>query len=41
MGCDGGDTCTLLEWLVDNNIGIQQEKDYPLVLQTKTCKLKK
>ncbi|KAL1110157.1 hypothetical protein AAG570_008234 [Ranatra chinensis] len=41
MGCNGGDTCSLLAWLVDNNIKIALEKDYPLVLQTQTCKLSK
>lgn len=40
MGCDGGDTCNLLQWLVDNNVGIQEEAEYPLVLKTQTCKLK-
>nr|BAN20733.1 cysteine-type endopeptidase [Riptortus pedestris] len=40
MGCDGGDTCNLLQWLVDNDVGIQEEKEYPLLLKTGTCKLK-
>lgn len=40
LGCDGGDTCNLLQWIVDNDVGIQEEEDYPLVLKTEQCKLK-
>lgn len=27
-GCDGGDSCLLLEWLVENKIKIRTEGDY-------------
>ena len=40
MGCDGGDTCNLLQWIIDNNVSIKEEQDYPLVLKTEVCKLK-
>lgn len=40
LGCDGGDTCSLLIWLADNKIKIQTEKAYPLVLHNQVCKLK-
>lgn len=38
-GCDGGDICTLLFWMLDNDIGVQKEAAYPLHLRTETCKL--
>lgn len=38
-GCDGGDICTLLYWISDNNIQIRKEFEYPLHLKTETCKL--
>lgn len=28
-GCEGGDSCLLLEWLVQNKIKIRTEKEYP------------
>lgn len=28
-GCDGGDSCFLLEWLVENKIKILTESEYP------------
>lgn len=28
-GCDGGDSCLLLEWLAQNKIKIRTEKEYP------------
>lgn len=28
-GCNGGDSCLLLEWLVQNKIKIRTEKEYP------------
>ncbi|XP_047003560.1 cathepsin O-like [Schistocerca americana] len=40
IGCAGGDTCSLLEWIVAKNISIALEKQYPLTLETQTCKLK-
>ncbi|KAK9497523.1 hypothetical protein O3M35_004228 [Rhynocoris fuscipes] len=33
LGCNGGDTCSLIEWLVFNKINIETEKEYPLVLK--------
>ncbi|GJQ65309.1 hypothetical protein Trydic_g7428 [Trypoxylus dichotomus] len=39
-GCDGGDTCTLLEWLKYNNVSILREDDYPLHLVTEECNIK-
>lgn len=29
-GCDGGDLCLLLEWLVQDKVSIQTEKEYPM-----------
>lgn len=40
LGCNGGDTCSLLDWLVYNNIAIEPEKQYPLNWKTNVCKLK-
>ena len=40
-GCSGGDTCSLLEWLAKKNITIAYENEYPLTLQTGTCKMSK
>lgn len=39
-GCEGGDTCSLLEWLVDKKINIELDNKYPLAWRTQTCKLK-
>lgn len=40
IGCNGGDTCSLLEWLVRNKIQIQTDADYPISNehQNQTCK---
>ena len=40
MGCEGGDTCFLLQWLVDKKIKIELDNEYPLSWKTQTCKLK-
>lgn len=29
-GCEGGDLCLLLEWLVQNKVDIRTDKDYPM-----------
>lgn len=39
LGCNGGDTCSLLDWLEYNNIAIEPEKAYPLNWKTNACKL--
>ncbi|XP_066246128.1 cathepsin O-like [Euwallacea similis] len=36
-GCEGGDTCSLLQWLKDYNITIANEIDYPLKLKDQEC----
>lgn len=41
LGCDGGDTCSLLDWLTENKIKIEVEENYPLKLENGVCKLKK
>lgn len=38
-GCNGGDMCRLLRWLKDGHIPIQTDSEYPLILETKDCKL--
>ncbi|XP_025836792.1 cathepsin O-like [Agrilus planipennis] len=38
-GCLGGDMCTLLQWLTDNNVAIELEEHYPLQLQNEQCKM--
>ncbi|XP_069680512.1 cathepsin O-like [Periplaneta americana] len=40
LGCEGGDTCSLLEWLIDNKTRIETDGKYPLTWTTQTCKLK-
>ncbi|KAK3921726.1 Cathepsin O [Frankliniella fusca] len=40
LGCNGGDTCSLLDWLVYNNVAIEPEKQYPLNWKTNACQLK-
>ncbi|XP_034250554.1 cathepsin O-like [Thrips palmi] len=40
LGCNGGDTCSLLYWLKQNNIAIEPEKQYPLNWKTNACALK-
>lgn len=37
-GCNGGDVCLLLEWIMFNNVSILPEEDYPLQLATEQCK---
>lgn len=39
-GCEGGDSCSLLDWLISSNIQIYPEKTYPLSYETQTCRLK-
>lgn len=39
FGCNGGDTCNLLEWLVDYNISIAFKDEYPID-STTDCKSK-
>lgn len=41
LGCNGGDTCSLIAWLATYKIKVQPEVNYPLTLQTDTCKLNK
>lgn len=40
-GCDGGDMCTLLKWMNDTKVVVEEEQDYPLHLRNEHCKLKK
>jgi hypothetical protein len=40
MGCEGGDTCSLLHWLVDKKINVELDNEYPLAWRTQMCKLK-
>ncbi|XP_068623203.1 cathepsin O-like [Battus philenor] len=37
-GCEGGDICLLLDWLMITNTPVQPEKDYPLKLKDGKCK---
>ncbi|CAG5054083.1 unnamed protein product [Parnassius apollo] len=37
-GCEGGDICLLLDWLMMTNTPVQSDKDYPLKLRDGTCK---
>lgn len=39
-GCEGGDMCSLLQWLQDDKILVQTENSYPLHLRDETCKMK-
>ncbi|XP_018311145.1 cathepsin O [Mycetomoellerius zeteki] len=41
FGCQGGDICSLLSWLLASKTRIISETDYPLTLQTDTCRLHK
>ncbi|XP_018348445.1 PREDICTED: cathepsin O-like [Trachymyrmex septentrionalis] len=41
FGCQGGDICSLLSWLLASKTRIISEIDYPLTLQTDTCRLHK
>jgi hypothetical protein len=40
MGCEGGDTCSLLQWLVDKKVSVELDNEYPLAWKTQMCKLK-
>ncbi|XP_053975133.1 cathepsin O-like [Hylaeus volcanicus] len=41
FGCEGGDICSLLSWLLVSKVEIFQESSYPLTRQTSMCKLNK
>lgn len=41
FGCEGGDICSLLEWLIGSKTRILLEKTYPLTRVTDTCSLEK
>ncbi|XP_068970681.1 cathepsin O-like [Bombus flavifrons] len=41
FGCEGGDICSLLSWLLASKVQIFQESTYPLVGKTSMCKLGK
>nr|XP_012136753.1 PREDICTED: cathepsin O-like isoform X2 [Megachile rotundata] len=41
FGCEGGDICSLLSWLLLSKVQIFQEHAYPLTRKTDTCKLEK
>lgn len=41
IGCSGGDTCRVLEWMVTDNVGLVPEEQYPFHAITGTCQLKK
>ncbi|XP_066151635.1 cathepsin O-like [Euwallacea fornicatus] len=36
-GCEGGDICSLLQWLKDYNVTVANETDYPLKLKDQKC----
>lgn len=40
-GCGGGDSCLLLEWMVQNKVNIRTEKEYPQAKNgmNDTCKV--
>lgn len=40
-GCQGGDICGLLSWLLASKTRIILETDYPLTWQTDMCRLSK
>lgn len=40
-GCQGGDICSLLSWLLASKTSIRSETDYPLTRQTDMCRLPK
>ncbi|KAL7292471.1 hypothetical protein TKK_0014048 [Trichogramma kaykai] len=40
-GCEGGDICSLLSWLVATKTKIVPESNYPFIRKTDTCKLQK
>ncbi|CAG0885224.1 unnamed protein product [Cyprideis torosa] len=37
MGCEGGNTCTATQWMVDKNVGLVKEKNYGLTLVDGAC----
>ncbi|XP_071452857.1 cathepsin O-like [Hetaerina americana] len=39
-GCEGGDTCSALDWMMTNNIPLVTEKEYPLTWVTGICPTK-
>ncbi|CAK9825959.1 Cathepsin O [Anthophora retusa] len=41
FGCEGGDICSLLSWLLLSKVQIVEESTYPLLGKTGTCKLEK
>ena len=40
-GCDGGDTCTALDWMVRNHIDLETAGDYPIEEGSGSCRAKK
>lgn len=38
-GCLGGDTCNLLEWLVQEKVNIHTMKEYPMYGTGQQCKM--
>ncbi|CAL7936977.1 unnamed protein product [Xylocopa violacea] len=41
FGCEGGDICSLLSWLLVSKVQVLPESTYPLVGKTGTCRLGK
>lgn len=39
-GCNGGDMCTLMQWIKDNKVPVLKEDNYPLRLKNEQCKMK-
>lgn len=39
-GCEGGDTCNLLEWLWLENVGIELMSTYPSQISDSACRMK-
>lgn len=40
MGCEGGDTCYLLAWLVHKNVSIQTMNEYPMDSDSSRCRMR-
>lgn len=38
-GCLGGDTCNLLEWLIDENVAIETMEEYPTHSGVTKCRM--
>lgn len=40
-GCNGGDNCLLLEWLINEQVNIQTNEEYPILTtdEIQTCKM--